>query len=242
MKITKSPACLCRPNENIQDIKLFEDDTKSLNLLLCENGDLYWMLKASQTERISYETFSVSKEDYEIYEQFENLYNDILNARIYTPSKVPKSKEELMESPDLTEEDIEYLEEIRLLDIEETKQANEELKSKSEYQNLVSDGVITWYSDEEDKKKASVIRITKLEDEYLLEFIRQSNKNDLGTWQWPGSITICFKNSESKYAPFNIAFMRQFNNLQRFERIPNRQIHIDEYLYTKKLQLVKKDN
>lgn len=240
MKISKSPACLCRPYEDIQDIKLFEDDTKSLNMLFCEDGDLYWMLKTAQTERISYETFSVSKEDYEIYEQFDNLYYDIINTRIYTPSKISKSKEELMESPDLTDEDVEYLEEIRLLDIEQTNQLNEELKSSFEYRLLVNNGVITWYSDEEDVKKASVVRITKLEDEYLLEFIRQSNENDLGTWQWPGSITIRFRNSGSKYSPFNIAFMKQFNNLQKFERISNRQIHIEEYLYTKKLQLVKK--
>lgn len=240
MKISKSPAGLGRPYESIQDIKLSEDDTKSLNMLLGGNGDLYWMLKTCKNERTTYETFSVSKKDYEIYEQFDNLYYDIINTIVYTPSKISKTKEELMESPDLTDEDVEYLEEIRLLDIEETNQANEELKSSLEYETLVNDGVITWYSDEEDEKTASVVRITKLEDEYLLEFIRQSNKNDLGTWQWPGSITIRFKNSESKYTPFNVAFTKQFNNLQHFERIPNRQIHIDEYLYTKKLQLVKK--
>ena len=48
------------------------------------------------------------------------------------------------------------------------------------------------------------------------------------------NISIRFRNSGSKYKPFNICFMRLFNNLQNYD--PDyHQITIEEYNYKRKI-------
>lgn len=53
---------------------------------------------------------------------------------------------------------------------------------------------------------------------------------------------IRFRNSGSRYEPFNMVFMRMFLQLQKVDDISDygHQIHIEEYLYKK--SLVKKIN
>lgn len=55
------------------------DGGKSLSLLLTKGGLLAWTLKGSLNDNI----FEITKENYQIYEQFEKLYFAIANRREY---------------------------------------------------------------------------------------------------------------------------------------------------------------
>ena len=52
------------------------------------------------------------------------------------------------------------------------------------------------------------------------------------------SVSIRFRNSGSRYNPFNIIFMKMFNKLQEYNP-EYHQIHIEELEYQKKLTLKK---
>lgn len=55
-----------------------------------------------------------------------------------------------------------------------------------------------------------------------------------------GLISIRFRNSGSRYAPFNRLFMKMFNKLQFLDDVNDygHQIHIEEYLYNNKRPVV----
>ena len=77
-------------------------------------------------------------------------------------------------------------------------------------------------------------------DIFIIEFTTQEYiKGYDHDFNSPNYIPIRFRNSGSTYTPFNNVFMGMFNQLQEYD--PNyHQIHIEEYLYQKKL--VKKKN
>ena len=53
------------------------------------------------------------------------------------------------------------------------------------------------------------------------------------------SYSVRIRNSGSRYGYFNVIFMRMYNKLCQYE--PNfHQIHIEEYMYQKKLTKIKK--
>ena len=57
-----------------------------------------------------------------------------------------------------------------------------------------------------------------------------------------GYISVRFRNSGSRYVPFNIAFMDMYNDMKEVDDVTDKghQLHIEEYLYeTKKLVKVK---
>ena len=223
--------------QNLYDIRLTDEEQKgkSLNILYGGNGDLYWLLRSNNENETSYENFSITKEDYDIYKLFDDLYYDIVNTQVFKPSIASIDEED-----ELTEEDIEELETQRIKEIEICQKINSSLKDEQSYKKLVHDGTITWYSDDSNKENSEIMKITKLEDEYLLEFIKQNTKDDK-IWNFPGSINIRISNSGSTYAPFNMVFMRHFSNFQQFERKTYHQVHIEEYLYHKKIKQKKKD-
>ena len=66
---------------------------------------------------------------------------------------------------------------------------------------------ITWYSDNIYDERANILRITKSANNITLNFTDNPDDPAFGF-----SIRIC--NSGSKYDPFNICFMKLFNELQ----------------------------
>lgn len=229
MKITKKSNGI-EQYHNVADIRLSDEkqEGKSLNILYGGNGDLYWLLKTNKQEDTTYETFSVSKEDYEVYKLFDDLYHDIINTQVFKTSMAKVEEDE-----ELTEEERNELIAQRNKEAEMCQRFNTSLKDQPQYQALVQDGIITWFSDETNVEEAEIFRISPQEDEYLIEFIRQNTKSN-GYWRYPGSINVRISNSGSKYQPFNMVFIRQFNNFQTFERDPYHQIHMEEYLYQRK--------
>ena len=55
-------------------------------------------------------------------------------------------------------------------------------------------------------------------------------------------IPIRFRNSGSFYNPFNVLFMRMHNKMKKIDDVNDigHQIHIEEYLYNKQKNLLKK--
>lgn len=51
------------------------EKSKKLELVFSNNGDLYWVIRDKNNSNMK--LFEITKEDYQIYELFELLYNDI---------------------------------------------------------------------------------------------------------------------------------------------------------------------
>ena len=144
-----------------------------------------------------------------MYDLFNKLYNDIENINI---------------SENHTFEEPEKYHRYNLSNY--NKLFNKEQKT------------ITWYSDEDLHKIASIVKIKKLENSFKLEFLSQNPIKN----HFPKEIQIRFRNSGSYYKPFNIVFMKMYNKLQEIEDIHdiNHQYHIEEYLYIKEKNKVRK--
>lgn len=220
------------------DICIKESEDKSLALIWGGNGDLYWLLdnleEMDVKEDPMYDTFCITKKDYAIYSMFEELYDDLMNGRIYLPEEHMNTHVEA-----LTEEEKEEVEKYNAYEIEHAREENEDIKRSARYQLLTADNVVTWYSDEEERRIAEIVRISKQEDSILLEFIRQSKKDDLGDTRLPGYYSIRFRTSGSTYTPCDLVFTRHFLKMQEYDFDAPQQIHIEEWCYREK-QLKKK--
>ena len=194
-----------------------KDDKKTISICFGGNLDLYISINSKEKDNNKFK-FTITKEEYEIYEVFENLYKDIEDINIFD---------------DDYNEDIEY---------EKMLYRKVNLSNYKELFNKTSK-TITCYSDNTTHKDANILKIRKIKDGFKLEFYRQKNsKNiseDFGT---EDIIPIRICNSGSRYQPFNLVFMRMYRNIQKAnDSRHNHQIHIEEYLYNKnKIKELKK--
>lgn len=191
------------------------DKEKTLTILLRGNDDLYWEFE-NKSNNSSPESnyFFITKENYELYNLFNKIYKDIKNANI--------SKTHTSEGPE--------------------KYHKYNLSNYNELFNK-EQKTITWYSDEDLHKIASILKIKKLENGFKLEFLSQNPiKDHKEDNHPPKEIQIRFRNSGSYYKPFNIVFMKMYNKLQEIEDVHdiNHQYHIEEYLYIKEKNKVRK--
>lgn len=191
------------------DIRIEENEDKHLDVLFGGNGDIYWVydnleVMFDETDSM-YESFLIPETEKGLYDIFNELYEDLVNCRIFIPEEKELWEGQLKED------------ELRC------QKSNEELKNDSRYKLLVQDGVITWYSDEEYRAIAEIVRITKVDTGILLEFIRQSIKDDMGFSRMPGWYSIRFRLSGSTYTPCETVFWRHFDNLQHYEEQLNKQ-------------------
>ena len=109
-------------------------------------------------------------------------------------------------------------------------------KNSYEYSILVDNDLnINWISDDGPPELEDVLRITKIDDDtYRLFFYRNDKPLDCG-FKSSINITIRIRNSGSRYNPFNCAFMRMYQELQKID--PNyHQIHFEEIEYLKKIK------
>ncbi len=107
---------------------------------------------------------------------------------------------------------------------------------KGAYEDLVDQDLnITWISDNGPEEIEDKVVISKEEDSYKLTFIRNDKPMDFG-FKTNTGISVRFRNSGSRYSPFNTAFMELYNNLQSID--PDcHQIRFEEIEYK---ELVKK--
>lgn len=201
MKITKRKSEI-----GTYDIRIEANEDKHLDVLFGGNGDIYWIYDnyevADVEEDYMYEAFEIPSTEPGIYKIFNELYEDLVNCRIFVPEINELYPGQIKE------------------DEERCRRSNEDLKKDYRYNLLVKDKVITWYSDEEYREIAEIVRITKTETGILLEFIRQSARDDMGSLRLPGWYSIRFRTSGSTYTPCDMVFWRHFNNLQNYEEQP----------------------
>lgn len=95
------------------------------------------------------------------------------------------------------------------------------------------DDSVLWYSDDIEKEYASCLKIEKLDDCYKVIFVKSKCRNYL-------TYSIRFRNSGSNYHPYNCLFMNMYNKLSEYDTSYH-QIHIEEYLYRKKLKIKSKN-
>ncbi len=101
------------------------------------------------------------------------------------------------------------------------------------YQLVDDDNNINWISDDGPEEVEDRLVISKEDDCYKLKFIRNDKRMDFGFKNNHG-ITIRFRNSGSRYNPFNVIFMELYNNLQTINP-EYHQISMEEYLNRKVL-------
>ena len=212
-----------------------EKDNQRLEIVFAGNGDLYLILDNNQLEVQTYkehlkhlnspyqEKFIITKENYFIYQLFDELIQDIEDSRIYLPT----TNELELEFDFFGEENKESSE-------ERCKRLNEEHKKYYRYKLLFEDGIICWHSDEHIFEDADRVKIYRSNDEIILEFSRPPVKEEEYIYRITGRTGVRFRNAGSTYEPYNIIFMRMFQKLQDY--IPEyHQIHIEELEYQKRL-------
>ena len=184
-----------------------DDGENELDILFGGNGDLYFSPKVKTIEMFDKEdpiVFTINEEDVELYNAFNHLYNKIVN---YEPF-------------DIEENDFDFG------FIDDDSDYYREYDRYREYP-LVSSGIISWRSDEEMVENASVLNISKLNNNIILEFVKNKPEDSIYM-----TYSIRFRNSGSLYDPFNCRFMELYQTLCQTD-FDYHQITIDEYLKEK---------
>lgn len=84
-------------------------------------------------------------------------------------------------------------------------------KNDDKYRPVLKDNIITYISEDWPEEEANILNITKLEDLFRIEFIKNE---DTKSWSYPHTgCTICFCNSGSRVPTVESQFMRMFNFL-----------------------------
>lgn len=194
--------------------KIITDDG-NFNIMFGGNLDLYWFYwpKENINDWPLFKKITITKENYFLYQKIDELYENIKAQRPYQKNE--------------KDEYATFLEEIDLSNLNESKETD------YAYEKLFQDGIIKWYSDDAPLEEASRVEIEKIEEAYAITFYQGKEEYNFPTF------SVRFRNSGSRYQPYNFTFMDMYNCLSEYD--PNyHQIHIEEYLYTKKLQKLKK--
>lgn len=216
---------------NYYNIELKRDGDKTLSIFFGGNLDLYFSLKNFGNDP----TFIIGKDNYEIHALFDILYNSVINANIYE-KLTDKEINFIIFLSELEKED--YHPKIAE-ELKRREKYERNLRKSIQYKNLVQDGVIIWRSDEYFDEIAPFVKIKKLKNAYILEFgkpiISPEYKNDADLMLMdPRRITVRFRNSGSRYEPFNILFMKLYQGLCKLD-YEHHQIHIEEYLIQERI-------
>ena len=191
-----------------------EEENSYLSIFYGGNLDLYWAIHSNKRKLENdskSDMFVITKENYELYNLFENLYNDIKEINLFEDFEEDKDKYRVY--------------------------------NRSNYQELFDEKnkTITWYSDETAHEVSNYLKIKKEKDCFIINFNIQEYiegyDRDFSSLYY---IPIRFRNSGSRYDPFNIIFMRMYERLKEIDDINEygHQIHMEEYLYDMEQQKV----
>ena len=190
----------------------FQELDKQFEVSFGGNCDLYWTIRSKKES--NYHDFIITKENYNVYRLFEELFDDIENIKIFDEEYIPCYIS--------TEEELEY---------EKNKYR---LFNHSNYNELFNNNTITWYSDETNHEVANILKIKREDETFKLEFYIQpyieEYDRDFNSLNY---IPIRFRNSGSLYDPFNIVFMRMYQKMKQIDDVNDygHQIHVEEYLF-----------
>lgn len=194
----------------------FTNGEDELGIIFGGNGDLYF---TSGFHHDKDETkFIVDKQHMFLYSLLEDMFADYERCEIF---KIGRLKCHTRE---------EYKKRIEQID-----EMNQNLRDSEVYKSVYSNNTITWVSDDSmstDIEESNTVKIVKEEDKFVFNFTY--NEKELIS-----SRSIRFRNSGSRFEPFNLIMMKFFNKLQEY--VPEyHQIHLEEFAYDKSIQLVKK--
>ncbi len=211
-----------------------DDFSQCLEISFGGNLDLYFSLIGLEEGN----TFLIGKDNYEIYEIFDSLYKEVLNGCEF----------------EIPEEEINYLKwecdmygydfAERLVELkkrrEETRQKHLRIASD---RGLIKDNKIIWRSDDFPDDSAPFLIMNKLLNAYELEFgvlttdrkLEDHEKNALSDFRHKFMVSVRFRNSGSRYEPFNTCFMHAYNKMLELD--PDyHQIDIEEFMVDEELK------
>ena len=192
---------------------------QKLTIEYAPNLDLYFVVENTSE-------FVITKEDYQIYELFLKLYETIISADVFNQSSFNYYINEFLGHFDnefISYEDYSKMNERKL----------EIIKKQYYYTSLVNNGKIVWKCDDYPHDIGPSFKISKSTDLIKITFDRGiTEKQDL--FHPKNRTTVRIRTSGSAYNYFYAPFMMLFKELKELDL--DDQIHIEEYLYTKKLK------
>lgn len=184
-----------------------------------DNLNLCWknLYQGSIIEQPESKFFTITKENYYLYLLFEELYTDVKDCNVFR----------------IDEFDVfgcKNVKDVKKLHLEKAK-LNNNLKKQEQYnpERLFHDGIIEWHCDNFPYQEASVVKIKKEEDIFIVDFQKSKNIDRHLTY------SVRFRNSGSRYDPFNFIFMRMYNKLIDYEPDLHK-THIEKDSWQKKLK------
>lgn len=212
-------------NPESYDIALITEENE-FKIMFGGNGDLYWVLRRipkpveydeeldaegicqePEIEDEIYNSFYISKENPLIYKLFDELYSDVMNCNIFQITEIER---EMYSENELKDRELE------LADLNEWNKYKRDL--------LVEDDKIKWHSDEQMFEYANIVTISKQAEGYLLEFAVPEQPEEEIIYRLPYTISIRFRNSGSTYDPFNVIFMRMYQELRKYDQEVEKQL------------------
>ena len=192
---------------------------KKLTIEYAPNLDLYFVVEDTSE-------FVITKEDYQIYELFSKLYETIISADVFNQSSFYYYITEFLGH--FGNKFISYEDYLK-----KTKKSLEFKRKQNYYADLVNNGKIVWKCDDYPHDIGPSFKISKCTDIIKITFDKgDTEKQDL--FHPKNRTTVRIRTSGSAYNYFYIPFMMLFKELKELVLID--QIHIEEYLYTKKLK------
>ncbi len=192
---------------------------KKLTIEYAPNLDLYFVVENANE-------FVITKEDYQIYELFLKSYETIISADVFNQSSFDYYITEFLGHFD--NEFISYEDYLK-----KTKKSLEFKRKQNYYASLVNNGKIVWKCDDYPHDIGPSFKITKDTGLIKITFDKgDTEKQDL--FHPKNRTTVRIRTSGSAYNYFYVPFMTLFKELK--ELVLDDQIHIEEYLYTKKLK------
>lgn len=178
------------------------------------NLDLYWMVKypGNLLQGEEKKEFYITKENYFLFSLFDTLYQRVKNYEIFSHHK----------------EDFEFGIEIDSIN------SNQKIRKMDQYnpRRLFQNNCIEWYSDDFDYDIASILKIEQLGEKYKVTFSKSKGRN------FP-TYSVRIRTSGSRYGYFWMVFMDMYQELCCYDE-EYHQIHMEEYLYQKKMLQKKK--
>ena len=192
---------------------------KKLIIEYAPNLDLYFVVEDTSE-------FVITKEDYQIYELFSKLYETIISADVFNQSSFDYYMSEFLGH--FGNKFISYEDYLK-----KTKKSLEFKRKQNYYADLVNNGKIVWKCDDYPHDIGPFFEISKCTDIIKITFDKgDTEKQDL--FHPKNRTTVRIRTSGSAYNYFYIPFMMLFKELKELVLID--QIHIEEYLYIKKLK------
>ena len=190
---------------------------QKLTIEYAPNLDLYFVVENASE-------FVITKEDYQIYELFLKLYETIISADVFNQSSFDYYINEFLGHFD--NEFISYEDYSKMND-----RKFEIIKKQDYYTNLINEGKIVWKCDDYPHDIGPSFEISKDSDIIKITFDRvNAERQDL--FHPKNRTTVRIRTSGSAYNYFYAPFMMLFKELKKLDL--DDQIHIEEYLYTKK--------